>query len=525
MKKKLIAGFVLMLTIFIVSGLFILWNLNSINFNQNLGEKQQRIVTRYNDILYNLRSAQAQLYRHQSGFSSDIDSITVYIINAEDMLYEVNRHYADYSSRTLCNQCHAGQRAFKDFDDNFKNLKSYIDAYEENISLIVTTNDNRKVFSLEKETVDDGSKIISIVEDLRHAALKMNERMKELVLTSERRSRQSIFIAIIVNFILAVIVVIITVRSITAPVNILVKGIKNVSSGDYDARVNISSADEIGFLAKTFNTMTDNLNKINRHREHLMNELNELNTDLKLRVRESIEELRITNEKLLRNYSLSTVGTFASGVAHELATPLASILSYFQIIKGKISGDDQLKEDLNIIEGELRRCRDILRGMLDFARAPEQEKILTNINNILRDLLLLVSYQSEYKNIVIKEDLNPDVPSIMAVHGQLKQVFMNIIINALQAMPEGGELNVSTAFDKDPGKIIVTVRDTGHGITEEEIKKIFQPFYTSKKTGTGLGLSISYGIIKDHGGDVEVKSDNGKGTAFVIYLPVQTDNE
>ena len=522
MKKKLIAGFALMFTIFIVSGLFILWNLNTINLNQDLGDKQQRIITRYNDILYNLRSAQAQLYRHQAGFSSDIDSITAYIINAEDMLYEVNRHYADYSSRALCNQCHAGQRAFKDFDDNYKNLKNYINAYEENISLIVTTNDNRKVFSLEKETVDDGSKIINLVDDLRHAAVKMNERMKELVITSERRSRQSIFIAIVVNFLLAVIVVVITIRSITGPINMLVKGIKSVSVGDYDSKVDISSDDEIGFLAKTFNNMTDNLNIINRHRDLLVNELNELNTDLKLRVHGSIEELRITNEKLLRNYSLSTVGTFAAGVAHELATPLASILSYLQIVKRKISGDDeQLKEDINIIEGELQRCRDILRGMLDFARAPEKEKIPTNINNVLQDLLLLIGYQPEYKKIVIKRELNPDIPGIMAVPGQLKQVFMNVIINALQAMPEGGELNVSTSYNSKTQNIIVTIKDSGKGISEEEMSRIFQPFYTSKKTGTGLGLSISYGIIKGHGGEIEVKSDHGKGTAFLIYLPVE----
>jgi two-component system NtrC family sensor kinase len=525
MKKKLIAGFVLMFLIFFASGVVILWNLNTINSNQKLEEAQQRILTKYNDTLFNLRSAQVQLYRHQAGFSRDIDNITVDIIKAEDTLYEISRHYAEYSSRTLCNHCHKGQSAFNDFDDTFKNLKGYIASYEDNISLIVTTNDNREISTVEQETAEDGIKIITLVDDLRHAALKMNERIKELVINSERRSRQSIYLAIIVNFLLAAIVVVITIRSITGPVDMLVTGIKKVSSGDYDAKVDISSIDEIGFLARTFNTMTDNLNIINRHRDLLVNELNELNGDLKLRVQGSIEDLRITNEKLLRNYSLSTVGTFASGVAHELATPLASILSYIQIVKRKISGEDQLKEDINIIEGELRRCREILRGMLDFARAPEQEKMPTNINNILQDLLLLISYQPEYKKIAIKKELTPDMPGIMAVPGQLKQVFMNVIVNALQSMPEGGELGISTAFSGDPQKIIVTVRDTGHGITEEEIKKIFQPFYTSKKTGTGLGLSISYGIIKSHGGEIEVQSDLEKGTAFLIYLPVESEEQ
>jgi two-component system NtrC family sensor kinase len=524
MKKKLIAGFAIMSLIFIASGLFILWNLNAINLNQDLQDEQERIIGRYDNILYNLRSAQAQIYRRQAGFSRDIDSLTVYIINAENLLSVIKNDYVEYKVNDLCNNCHMAQKAFNNVNDTFKDLNSHIDSYEEKISLMLTSKDNR-VYFLEKEAVEDGIKIIDIVTDLRHAALMMHDKMKELIIASERRSRQSIFIAIMVNFLLAVIVGVITIRSITGPINMLVTGIKNVSSGDYNSKVNISSVDEIGFLAKTFNAMTDNLNIINRHRDLLVNELNELNTDLKLRVQESIEDLRITNEKLLRNYSLSTVGTFASGVAHELATPLASILSYFQIVKGKISGDDQVKEDFNIIEGELRRCRDILRGMLDFARAPEQERKLTSINNILRDLLLLVSYQPEYKNIVKKEELDPAVPSIKAVQGQLKQVFMNIIINALQSMPEGGELIVSTALNGDPKKIIVTVKDTGHGITEEEMSRIFQPFYTSKKTGTGLGLSISYGIIKGHGGEIEVKSDLEKGTAFLIYLPVEGEEQ
>jgi two-component system NtrC family sensor kinase len=228
----------------------------------------------------------------------------------------------------------------------------------------------------------------------------------------------------------------------------------------------------------------------------------------------------MANEQMLRNETLSLAGAFAAGVAHELATPLASIMSYLQVVNRQIDEEYKLKKDINIIESELQRCRDILRGMLDFARAPEKEKMPTNINNLLQELLLLVSYQSEYKKTKINKELDPDIPSIMAIPGKLKQVFMNIIINALQAMPEGGELNVSTAVNGNPQHIVVTIKDTGSGISEEDMSRIFQPFYTSKKTGTGLGLSISYGIIKAHGGEIEIKSDHEKGTSFFIYLPV-----
>lgn len=495
-------------------------NLNTIIFNQNLKDEQEKIISGYNDILYNVKGAQAELYRHQAGFTMDIDSLAEYVLHLEDQLSLIKKDYAVYAGSTVCNNCHSARQKFNTLEDTFGHLKSHINAYKEKISLIITMKDKQRVYSLEKEASEDGNEITNIVNDIRHSTLKMNERMEKLIITSAHHSRQSIVIVLITSILLATIVVVIAIRSITGPVDMLVRGIEKVSSGEYDSKVNITSADEIGFLAKTFNTMTDNLNIMTHQRELLMNELKELNTDLERRVREATEELKITHENMLRSETLSVVGTFASGVAHELATPLASILSYLQMVKERIPREDQLKGDINLIERELQRCRNILRGMLDFARAPEQEKMLTNINNILTDLLALIKYQAEYKNIVIKEELNSAIPSIMAVPGQLKQVFMNVIINALQSMPEGGELNVSTVLNENPQKIVVTVKDTGHGIPEEEINRIFQPFYTSKKTGTGLGLSISYGIIKGHGGDIEAKSNYEKGMTFFIYLPV-----
>ena len=129
------------------------------------------------------------------------------------------------------------------------------------------------------------------------------------------------------------------------------------------------------------------------------------------------EELKLTHDKLLRNETLSVVGTFASGVAHELATPISSVMSYFQILKKRMPDKGPLAEDLGIIEGELQRCRTILRGMLDFARAPEREKVLADVNAIIRDLLMLFRYQKECRNVAIREELDPDVPRIMAIPG------------------------------------------------------------------------------------------------------------
>ncbi len=223
--------------------------------------------------------------------------------------------------------------------------------------------------------------------------------------------------------------------------------------------------------------MTDRLNEAIMQKDALMEELKDLNSSLDQRVQEATAELRIAHEMVLRNETLSAVGTFASGVAHELATPIASIMTYFQMVKERVPKEDRLADDVQIIEKELKRCNTILRGMLDFARAPEKEKTLTNINAIVHDLLALVRYQPSYKRtIMIKEDLAAGIPMIPAVAGQLRQVFMNMIVNALQSMPGGGTLSVSTGLAEEGRKVVVTISDTGRGIPQSELDRIFRPF-------------------------------------------------
>jgi len=269
--------------------------------------------------------------------------------------------------------------------------------------------------------------------------------------------------------------------------------------------------------------MTDKLSEMTMQKETLLNELTDLNNDLERRVLEATAELRNAQEMALRNETLSVVGTFASGVAHELATPISTIISYFGMVKGRLSAQDA--EDAEIIEGELRRCRNILGNMLNFASAPETDKSLTDVNAIIRDILVLIKYQTEYKKVGINTELDSGLPDIMAVSGQLRQVFMNIIVNALQSVSEKGEVSVATSAAGDGRHIVIRISDTGCGIPRSEMNKIFSPFYTTKESGTGLGLSISYGIIKSHGGDIEVQSEQGEGTTFNIRLPVVSSQE
>ncbi len=525
MRRRLIIGLGLITLIFVLSGAIVLRNLSAMTRQQQLAKQHAEIVSHYETMLYLMRSAQTELYRHQAGYSRNIDDLVDHMLEFEDMLSLTKSDYLLSRSRSECAGCHS--RRENTSDHMLVRMTNYLNDYEEKISLIVISKDVSFAGSLEKGATSDGEKIVDVISNLRGRTELISKRIEKSQKIEMERSRYLILIALLLGIVLAAVVGTLLLRSITRPVDLLVKGITKVSSGDFGSTVAVSSDDEIGFLASAFNAMASNLGRMNEQRETLLEDLRELNNSLEQRVKEAAEQLRIAHERMLRNETLSAVGTFASGVAHELATPLSSVLSYFQIVKKRIAADEKLAGDVSLIEGELVRCRSILRGMLDFARAPETDKSPTNVNVIVLELLALVQYQREYRGITVVTKLDDGVPDVIAVPGQMKQVFLNIILNALQSMGEGGVLTVSSFLkgEGDGRMAAVGVTDTGPGISDEVMNKIFQPFYTTKEAGTGLGLSISYGIVRGHGGDIEVRSEAGKGTTFYVYLPVKVNHE
>lgn len=271
-------------------------------------------------------------------------------------------------------------------------------------------------------------------------------------------------------------------------------------------------------MAEAFNNMVEKLNSTMEEKDTLLRKLREFNEELEKKVKDATEELRLTHENMVRAETLAAIGTLSAGVSHEISTPLNTILGYTQLVASELNDDSPIKKDLQIIEQEVVRCKRIVQGLLDFARSPRYEEKLTDMNRILNETLTLLDYQPSMKRIVIKKDMESNINQVEADQLQLKQVFINIILNAVQAMPEGGELKITTRNINNG--IEVAISDTGIGIPEAERKKIFQPFYTTKRDGTGLGLSISYSIIKEHGGEIYVDSEIGKGTTFRIFLPV-----
>lgn len=252
----------------------------------------------------------------------------------------------------------------------------------------------------------------------------------------------------------------------------------------------------------------------------------ELEKNLK-ELKTAYETLRKTQDKLVQSEKLSAVGQLAAGVAHEINNPLNTILGYIQVLQKTTSMEDPSFHFIKTMEDETNRMAKIVRELLDFARESRMELSSCSVNTLLKDTLMLC--EPHFKNSVnIQLKLLESLPEIQADKNRLKQVFINLLLNAAQAMPEGGQLAVKTQFIPEgyaslkPRCILIEFMDSGHGISKENLPKIFDPFFTTKETGqgTGLGLSLAYGIIQQHGGDIFVESEEGRNTTFKVILPV-----
>jgi PAS domain S-box-containing protein len=235
-----------------------------------------------------------------------------------------------------------------------------------------------------------------------------------------------------------------------------------------------------------------------------------------------ITELKRLKEQVDQSEKLAVIGQLAAGVAHEIGNPLASISSLVQILQRK-SKDTFVVENLSIIKENIDRITRIVRELVDFSRPPSYEKVIIQITDIIKTALGIVKYDKRVKNVKFLTDLDDDLPKISVVPDQLLQVFVNILINALDAIEGNGTIRVNSYSNNE--FIYVEIIDDGCGMEKDTVTKIFDPFYTTKEVGkgTGLGLSVSYGIIKKFHGDIIVESEKGKGSKFVVKLPISED--
>lgn len=336
---------------------------------------------------------------------------------------------------------------------------------------------------------------------------------------TNRVMRTFIIIASLCVVLLLVILYFSTTRIIN-PLQKMVVATQKISAGDLTHKVEVSSKDEIGYLADSFNQMTADLEAANE-------KLIEWGKTLEKKVEERTKELTEMQAHLIQSEKLASLGKLAAGVAHEINNPLGGILIYSHLMLEDTDKNSPRYENLKKIVKETSRCKDIVKGLLEFARPKEPEMSLISINDIAEKSLSIIERQALFQNIKIKKTYTSDLPKIVADSAQLQQVFMNVIINAAEAMEGNGILALSTSLSRDGTCIEVKFSDTGHGIMEEDKKRLFEPFFTTKEVGkgTGLGLAISYSIIQKHHGTIEVKSELGKGSTFTVKLPLMEKRE
>jgi two-component system NtrC family sensor kinase len=305
---------------------------------------------------------------------------------------------------------------------------------------------------------------------------------------------------------------------VVRPVEALVQATRRVAHDELDTEIHVDAGGELGLLSASFNEMTRSLRRVE-------GEFQSLNEQLEMKVQERTGELRAAQDTLVRTEKLSSLGKLSASIAHEINNPLAGILTFAKLMirtieHGPVGEVERrtLVKQLALVQRETERCSAIVRNLLDFARERPLQLKNVDVNHVVEEVFSLVANQTAILGVEVSKDLAP-VPAVEADFGQLRQAFINIVINGIEALGKGGHLRVSTRPLPEQDGLEIVFQDDGPGIPQELMQKIFDPFFTTKEKGTGLGLSVVYGIVERHKGHVSVESEPGKGTRFTIRLP------
>ena len=302
----------------------------------------------------------------------------------------------------------------------------------------------------------------------------------------------SIISALVPNLLLLLLVL----RTISRPLQRITLAAVEVAKGGYGTEVDLrKSNDEIGLLANSFNEMSR-------------------------KMAADIDELQRLNDQLIRAEKLAAMGTLAAGVAHEVNNPLASISSLVQMMRAQEGHSAETREKLNMISDQIQRITQVTKDMTNFARSRPAAKTESDVNEIVRTALRLASFDKAFQKLEVYTDLGQNLAPVFADEDQLQQVFLNLFLNARDAMANGGNLSIKTT--EKANEIVIEIADSGTGIAESDRQSIFDPFFTTKApgSGTGLGLAVCYGIVTAHGGRIDVTSNKPFGTRFTVRLPL-----
>ena len=332
-------------------------------------------------------------------------------------------------------------------------------------------------------------------EALRGAIL-LSLSMEEMERDVSRQRLKFYILFALIAIVVSTVTILVVNRLLLQPLSRIRKGTEAIGRGELKYQIPVPSNDEIGELAQTFNQMSRQL-------------------------KESFESIRRSQEKMFQAERLSSLGQLAAGLAHELKNPLTSIKMIFQAILDSSSHPEMTRQDAELILREVKKLDTILTQFLTFAKPPRLQLQPLDLSRTVGDVLSLMKTALDQNRVEVLIEIPADLPQIRGDPERMKQVLINLLLNSIQAMPQGGKVRISAqeVFENHQKEVLLRVEDSGKGIPEKDRERVFDPFFTTKEGGTGLGLSIVYGIIKEHHGRIDLQSQVGKGTVFAITFP------
>ena len=499
MKKKIILGLTAYSVLFLFMGFYIIYTIHVGTGKLNDLIRLHQVEILREQFLIQIKRVQSDLALKHTQHSRRLEVVLSDVRNIE-LVIEV------------CFGCHHSAAVQAGIDD----LRNTTHFYKEAVSRVLTIDAGNVRLAKEEDIAfragdaltDKVHKMVALTN------AKLNSKT-EKSLRDIARSKNILYVLLAMGPLLSLGLATLLIRGFTTPVNRLLEATRSLKSGNLDHKVEGLDG-EFGELASSFNEMSDSIKEQMLRMREGEQTLEKAN-----------QELKLAQEQMVRAETMAALGTLSSGISHELSTPLSVILNMTQLMKQEMKDDPALLKDMEVVEYEANQAIKVTRSLLGFARSTKSRKEHVDVHRILEDLFKILEFQPAAKSVKLNKRLATDLPLIHADSGQIRQVFLNIILNAIQAMPDGGELDISTGrgiSDATEG-VVITIRDTGSGIPKEDLEDIFQPFFTTKEEGTGLGLAISYGIIKAHNGNIEVQSKVGEGTTFRIFLPERAPTE
>lgn len=479
MKKRILTGFGSLLLIFLIGSLI------AVVYITKTTQRMDRLILLHQveilreDLIIHVQQVQSNISRSKTRSGGDVDVLVAHVQEMDKVM-------------DSCVGCHHTP----ELTQGLLGMRDMANDYKTAISRLVTASANpTMIAALERRAQDLGQELITMTQGMAFAAnVRLQQKTQETMATI-REVRTVLCGTLLLGFLLALVVTVILAKSLDGNLRKLLEATGRISRGELQHRVDIneSPGSEFRELGEAFNAMTRNLHQSQR--------------------------------QLVQSAKLAAIGELATNIAYEVNNPLTGVLGYTGLLLKSDDIPTDKKEHLKTIEHETLRAREILKNLLDFARRRPPLLVKTDVRSLVQNTLEFINGQAQPANIKIIAECPSGLPAVAVDPDEMRNVFVNLINNAFSAMPGGGTLRIRCRYDRDiASKEVVAVEfiDTGVGIPESQLDKVFDPFFTTRLEGegTGLGLSISYMIVQNHGGRIEVESKVGEGSIFRVYLTV-----